>query len=367
MRGPLLGLSYVVAGAVALLAVGSVTGLAAAATATAVPYTDPDVAGSIGLCNQAGQQVTSGSVDTVPFTWRAVSTQPASAPYNNAARRATLVVYQPLQNIPAGDWSGETLTAASSYTNPANPMAAGTNRDQSLQDIIEAFPPTWDGFLQLRIYLSTANTAPYTAKYPALDIQVTGGTWHAVGGATVNCAAGTAESMETVLLPSTTATTVPTATTAPAATTAPSKTTVPTTAAGAPGAKGTPAAAGASDPGISGSGGSGGAKSGSGVGTSGGQKSGSGTQAKGDKSAAADASTGSPASTTSNRGLIAGLIVAALLVLGLAGYLLARHRRRRPVVPPDPDASPEPIDPDVSPEPSELSDSTMTSSTMKGH
>ena len=124
MRGPILGLSCVVAGAVALLAVSSVTGLASAATA--VPYTDPDVAGSIGLCNQAGQQVTSGSVDTVPFTWRAVSTQPASAPYNNAARRATLVVYQPMQNFPAGDWSGETLSAASSYSNPANPMVAGT-------------------------------------------------------------------------------------------------------------------------------------------------------------------------------------------------------------------------------------------------
>ena len=82
MKGPILGLSCVVAGAVALLAVSSVTGLASAATA--VPYTDPAVAGSIGLCNQAGQQVTSGSVDTVPFAWRAVSTQPASAPYNNA-------------------------------------------------------------------------------------------------------------------------------------------------------------------------------------------------------------------------------------------------------------------------------------------
>src|SRR5580658_7087718 len=114
MRGPMLGLSCLAVVVVTLLVVSSVTGLASAATA--VPYTDPDVAGSIGLCNQAGQQVTSGSVDTVPFTWRAVSTQPASSPYDNAGRRATLVVYQPLQNIPAGDWSGETLTAASSYT-----------------------------------------------------------------------------------------------------------------------------------------------------------------------------------------------------------------------------------------------------------
>ena len=91
-----------------------------------VPYTDPDAVGSIGLCNQAGQQITSGSVTTKPFAWRAVSTQPAPAPYNNAGRTATLLAYQPLQDLPAGDWSGAQMTSSSSYTNPANPMAAAT-------------------------------------------------------------------------------------------------------------------------------------------------------------------------------------------------------------------------------------------------
>ncbi len=354
----MLGLSCLAVIAVILLAASSVTGLASAATT--VPYTDPDVAGSIGLCSPAGQ-ITSGSVDTVPFVWRAVSTQPSSAPYNNAGRRATLVVTQPLQNIPAGDWSGETLTAASSYTNPDSPMAAATDRDLSLEDAIDSYPPTWDGFLQLRIYLSTANAAPYTSKYPALDIQVTGNTWHAVGGATVNCAAGTAESMETVLLPTTT--------TAPPAATAP-KTTAPPAAVGAGATKsaasGSTAASGTGGQGRSGSGGSGGVTSGSAAGTSGGQKSGSGTNGKGDTSPADNVSTSSSASTTSNDGLIAGLIVAALLVLGLSGFLVARHRRR-PTAPSDSNDRPEPPDPDVSPEASGPPDSAMTSSTMKGH
>ena len=104
------------------------------------PYTDPDAVGSIGLCNQAGQQITSGSVTAKPFAWRAVSTQPAPAPYNNAGRTATLVAYQPQQGLPAGDWSGAQMTSSSRYTNPANPMAAATAADQSLQDIIDGVP-----------------------------------------------------------------------------------------------------------------------------------------------------------------------------------------------------------------------------------
>ena len=194
------------------------TGAAGAATPV-VPYTDPNAVGSIGLCNQAGQQITSGSISTTPFAWRAVSTQPAPAPYNNAGRTATLVAFQPLEGLPAGDWSGAQMTSSSSYTNPANPMAAATDGDQSLQDFIEQYPPKWDGFVQLRMYLGTANQQPYRLQYPALNIQVTGNTWQAVGGSPVNCASGTAVSIESELLPSSTtsAPTTSTTTTTPAA------------------------------------------------------------------------------------------------------------------------------------------------------
>ncbi len=140
-RGVALGCLTVLGAAVALAQplAAPLMGISAAATST-VPYTDPDAVGSIGLCNQAGQQITTGSITTRPFAWRAVSTQAAPAPYNNAGRTATLVAYQPQQALPAGDWSGTQMTASSSYTNPANPMAAATDGDQSLQEHHRGIP-----------------------------------------------------------------------------------------------------------------------------------------------------------------------------------------------------------------------------------
>ncbi len=100
-------------------------------------------------------------------------------------------------------------------------MVAATSGDDSLADFIQDFSPRWDGFLQLRIYLGTANSQPYSLHYPTLDIQVTGDTWTAVDGGPVNCQSGTAESLESIVLPNATTTTTapPTTTTAP--TTAP--------------------------------------------------------------------------------------------------------------------------------------------------
>ena len=285
---PLLG----VAGALAQPFGGLLNGAAAAATTT-VPYTDPSAVGSIGLCNQAGQQITSGSISTTPFAWRAVSTQPAQAPYNNAGRTATLLAYLPLQALPAGDWSGEEMTSSSSYTNPANPMAAATDGDQSLQSFIEAYPPKWDGFVQLRMYLSTANHQAYEAQYPTLNIQVTGDTWQAVGGSPVNCDSGTAVSIETVLLPASTTTTTST----------PSTTT--TAASGSGTGKG---ASVSSTPGSD-------ADSSPGPGTSGGAALAAGTE----KVAATTQTSDLPA--------VLGIVLAVLVVLGTAVFLVLRRRR----------------------------------------
>jgi hypothetical protein len=265
------------------------TGLAAAASSNA-PYTDPTAVGSIGLCNQAGQQITSGSVTAQPFAWRAVSTQAAPAPYNNAGRTATLVAYQPLQGLPPGDWSGTQMTSSSRYSNAASPMAAATAADQSLQDIIEAYPPRWDGFLQLRIYLGTVNEQAYTLHYPALNIQVTGNTWQAVGGSPVNCASGTSVSLESEVLPSST-------TSAP--------TTSPTTAASA-GATGTSdSTTPSTDPHPSGS-----------KGASGGSALASGAPA------ADDASPGSD-----HLPLVLGVALAILVLLAASTSILIRRRR----------------------------------------
>jgi hypothetical protein len=184
------------------------TSAAAATPATQAPYSDPAATGYLGICNQAGQQVTSGSVSARPFAWKVVSSVPASPPYNDANRTAVLLAYQPRQGFLPGEWSGEAMTASSSYSNPAAPMVAGTARDYSLQDFLSDFPASWNGFVQLRVYLGTANQAPLSSRYPALSLQVIGGAWRAIGGGAVDCSAGTATSLEAVLLPSSTTSTM---------------------------------------------------------------------------------------------------------------------------------------------------------------
>jgi hypothetical protein len=189
--------------AIALCALGAVAP-AANAAGSGAPYQDPNVRGYLGLCDQAGQQVTHGSIATTPFAWRVVSSQAAQAPYDAAGRTATLYAYQPRAGLPAGEWSGDALTASARYTNPAHPMTAATNRDDSLNNFIEEFRPVWDGFLQIRMYLGAPNEPIYSLSYPALDIKVTGNTWRAVGGGPVSCTSGKSESIETILLPAST-------------------------------------------------------------------------------------------------------------------------------------------------------------------
>jgi hypothetical protein len=175
-----------------------------AGSSSGVPYTDPAVIGSIGLCNKAGQQITHGSINAKPFAWRAVSSAPAKAPYNAAGRTATFYAYQPRQDVAAGEWSGEMLTASARYTDPAHPMAAATSKDYSLKEFISDFPPMWDGLIELRIYLGAPDAQPDSLNYPATNIKVTGNTWQEVGTiAPAACSSGRSESLETIVLPTT--------------------------------------------------------------------------------------------------------------------------------------------------------------------
>jgi hypothetical protein len=187
-----------------LLGVFALADATGAGAAPAVPYTDTSALGYIGLCNQAGQQITTGSVSATPFVWRAVSSQAAPAGYNGANGTATLLAYLPVQSLPAGDWSGEQITASSIYTNPQSPMAEGTAQDVPLQDFLQDYPPQWDGFIQLRMYLDATNMEAYEVHYPVLNLEITGDTWTAVGGGPVNCNAGSARSLAAVLAPPTT-------------------------------------------------------------------------------------------------------------------------------------------------------------------
>jgi hypothetical protein len=183
---------------------GAAVAWGSAVASAAAPWgADPASMGYIGLCNAQGQQITSGNITTAPFAWRAVSTAPANGAYAGPSRTSILFVYQPIDGLAPSDWSGDSLTASSRYSNPAAPMAAATARDESLAQYMVEFKPKWDGYLQLRMYLGADNEQPYADSYPTLDIKVKGDTWRAVDGGPVNCASGTAVSIESLLLPST--------------------------------------------------------------------------------------------------------------------------------------------------------------------
>jgi LPXTG-motif cell wall-anchored protein len=207
-------------------------------------------------------------------------------------------------------------------------MAAGTALDTPLSAFVETYPPQWDGFIELRLYLSTANQPAEVSQYPALDIQVTGSTWHTVGGGPVDCTAGQATSLETTLLPTTTTTTTAT----------PGATASTTLAPSARVANPTPTTAPAS--GDANGGGGGGGGSGTTVSQAHGPGSG-GTQGTSSTTTAGKGSQSlalrTPAGTSADAGPVLASVIAGLLLVGGAAALLVRRRRRRP----GPDATPD--------------------------
>jgi hypothetical protein len=176
-----------------------------ATAASGVPYVDPNAVGSIGLCDQQGQPLTHGSVDTRPFVWKAVDETVAQAGYNGSGATATLYAYQPRQGVDAADWSGAQLDVASKFADAAHPTSAMTGLDQSFAIFVAGYPPQWNGFIQLRIYLNAPNQPTYNATYDAANIKVDGNTWSLVGGDSVLCSAGSAESLRQVLATNTAA------------------------------------------------------------------------------------------------------------------------------------------------------------------
>jgi LPXTG-motif cell wall-anchored protein len=162
-----------------------------------VPFQDENQNGALTLCNTAGQPITSGSLRTVPFVWRAVSSTPAPAHYT----RAYLVLYQPMQYEDPADWTGYQLTVQAIFSNPKNPMAQSTYADQPLLWPDQEMPPHWDGLYELRMYFSQPFMSSYSTRYPAAVIRVTGDTWTLVSGGGGSCDAGTAVSIETLRLP----------------------------------------------------------------------------------------------------------------------------------------------------------------------
>jgi hypothetical protein len=194
-RAALVGVAAVLVAAAPLATPG------ASAASGSAPYQDPSAVGYIGICDRSGHQITHGSITTAPFAWRAVSSVAAKTPYNESGRTAILLAYQPRRGVPAGEWSGQELTASARYSDAQHPMTAATSGDDSLKDFIEAYRPVWNGLLQIRMYLGAPDESPYSFTYPALDIQVTGNTWHAVDGGPVSCSSGRSVSIESIVLP----------------------------------------------------------------------------------------------------------------------------------------------------------------------
>ncbi|HET6271063.1 MAG TPA: hypothetical protein VFE00_13425 [Arthrobacter sp.] len=154
----------------------------------ALPYSDGNAKGSIGLCDKAGQPVTHGNVKDSPFVWQAVSSAPAPPPYDGPGRTATLYAYQPRKGQQADLWPGYQMTASGNYADPAHPTAVAAADDGAqLKEFVHGFPPAWDGLVELRMYMGVPRQPLYRDSYPATDIRVEGDSWSVVRGGTVSC------------------------------------------------------------------------------------------------------------------------------------------------------------------------------------
>jgi len=173
----------------------------AAEAANGLPYTDPRSQGSITLCDASGHAITSGNIHDRPtFAW-VVSSQAAPPAYGVKTGKATVYAYQPRAQVNPADWSGQQISGSSLYNNPAHPMAQVTTGDKPIGDFVAAYPPQWDGLIQLRIYLTVPNHLAYQVRYPTTDLKITGSVFTVVDPGNTPCTVGRAVSSEHLLLP----------------------------------------------------------------------------------------------------------------------------------------------------------------------
>jgi hypothetical protein len=189
--------------ALALAGLATCAPVASAAVSGAafkVPFTDPAIHGWITFCSRSDKPVTSGSLDTVPFAWKAISSVAPPAGYGGSTGRVALWAYQPIQYVDPGDWSGSLLTAASAFSNPAHPVVQATNADVPLIGFTQAYPPHWDGLVEMRMMYTAKNMAQIQTPYAAAILRISGSKWTLVEGGGGSCSAGRGLSMETLAL-----------------------------------------------------------------------------------------------------------------------------------------------------------------------
>ncbi len=178
----------VVAALLAFALAALLAGLAPTSAHAAVtpPYEpDPNSTGALVFYNAAGAVVTGGSINDQPF---ATYVQ-AQAAGRSGDSKATLFGYLPKNGIPTGAFSGEAMTASTSYPDssaPASlassplPLVKVTAADETIATLIDDLPNTatdgYQGLYQLRVKTSGVGQVA-GATYDAADIFVSGTTW----------------------------------------------------------------------------------------------------------------------------------------------------------------------------------------------
>lgn len=165
-------------------------GVATPAAAVVPPY-EPNPTynlGTLAFYDAAGTAVTSGDTDDAPFAKFAVASSDDPQTANTVA---TLFEYTPQSGVDAGLWSGEQLSANTTFPVPAGGgvpavvSGAGAHRpvvtlgaaDLTLADYIADFPNNASGNAYEGLYQLRLRTAGNDPKYWVADIKVTGSTW----------------------------------------------------------------------------------------------------------------------------------------------------------------------------------------------
>ncbi|WP_134741379.1 hypothetical protein [Nocardioides sp. 503] len=179
-----------VVAAVALVAVvGAVAYWRLAGQDLVVPYDDPQSAGSLTLCSADGEAVTEGRVDDTPFAGVVLGETALPGELDPAGAVATLFAYQPREGVDPREFSGSPLTAAHVLADPDRPAVGVTEDVWSVADFVSAFPATYDGYVQLRLYLGTPEAGTLQEDpYDTADLRVDGDRWELVRGGDASCA-----------------------------------------------------------------------------------------------------------------------------------------------------------------------------------
>jgi hypothetical protein len=179
--------------ALATVATGALAlGWAGSAAAAGTPPWEPDP-GSVGALifyNASGQQITGGNITDSPL---AAYVQGADT-IRAGDSTATLFGYLPVAGETPAEWSGEAISASTTFPKPSAPSAlassslplvTGASGDETVSQLEADFPNTdtsndgYAGMYQLRVKTSGPDESA-TTKYDSADIEITGSTWSVV-------------------------------------------------------------------------------------------------------------------------------------------------------------------------------------------